>query len=152
MAKPFHLQPLVEYTQNQTDEASKRLALLKAQWQMAEDKLRQLVAYREEYQGRMARSAQVGMSVSALRDYQAFLGKIDTAIEQQKQEVARCQQSWEAGKEEWMAQRRKLKAYQTLEQRHYARESQREAKQEQKEQDESARHAFSRHRSKNHQK
>jgi flagellar FliJ protein len=152
MTKRFHLQPLVEHTQNQTDDAAKRLALLKGYWQAAEDKLQQLIAYREEYQGRMARSAQGGMSVSTLRDYQVFLAKIDQAIGQQKEEIVRCQENWEAGKEAWLAQRRKLKAYQTLEQRHHARENRREAKQEQKEQDESARHAFARGAAKDGQK
>jgi flagellar FliJ protein len=144
MPRRFPLQPLVEYTENQTDDAAKRLALLKARWQGAEDKLQQLFLYRQEYQGRLAQASQRGMSVTALLDYRAFLAKLETAIEQQQEEVARCQADWERGKEDWLAQRRKLKAYQTLEQRHHAREAKREAKQEQKEQDESARHAFER--------
>lgn len=144
MPRRFPLQPLVEYTENQTDDAAKRLALLKARWQAAEDKLQQLILYRQEYQDRLARASQRGMSVTALVDYRAFLAKLETAIEQQQGEVARCQADWERGREEWMAQRRKLKAYQTLEQRHHTREAKREAKQEQKEQDESARHAFER--------
>lgn len=144
MPRRFPLKPLVDYTQDQTDDAAKRLALLKAHWQAAEDKLQQLTLYRQEYQDRLAHSAQCGMSVSALRDYRAFLAKLDAAIAQQKDEVARCQGSWEQGKEAWLAQRRKLKAYQTLEQRHHTREARREAKQEQKEQDESARHSFER--------
>lgn len=144
MPRRFPLQPLVDYTQSQTDDAAKRLALLKARWQAAEDKLQQLHFYRQEYQERLAQASRRGMSVTALLDYRAFLAKLETAIEQQKGEVARCQGDWERGKEEWMAQRRKLKAYQTLERRHHAREAKREAKQEQKEQDESARHAFER--------
>lgn len=144
MARRFPLQPLVNYTQDQTDDAAKRLALLKGRWQAAEDKLQQLIQYHHEYQGRLAQTAQGGMSVSALRDYRAFIAKLEAAIEQQKAEVAQCQAGWERGKEDWLAQRRKLKAYQTLEQRHHAREAKREAKQEQREQDESARHAFER--------
>lgn len=152
MPRRFPLQPLVDYTQDQTDEAAKRLALLKARWQGAEDKLQQLTQYREEYQGRLAQASQGGISVTALMDYRSFLAKLDGAVEQQKEEVARCQADWERGKEEWVAQRRKLKAYQTLEQRHKAREDRREAKQEQREQDESARHAFERNGSKKNSK
>lgn len=139
MARRFPLQFVLEHTQDQVDDAAKQLALLKAQWQAAEDKLAQLETYRRDYGDRLGQTAQGGMSVAALRDFQVFLGKLDGAVEAQRADVSRCQAAWEAGREEWLVRRSKLKAFQTLEQRHQSREAVRESRLEQKEQDESAR-------------
>jgi flagellar FliJ protein len=139
MARRFPLQFVLEHSQSRLDDAAKRLAQLKAQWQLAEEKLTQLEAYRRDYGERMGQTARAGMSVMALRDYQLFLAKLDGAIETQRAEVARCRGAWEEGRAEWLVCRGKLKAFQALEQRHTAREAVREARLEQKEQDESAR-------------
>ncbi len=146
MAKRFPLQTLLDLSQEQLDEAAKRLHALKARWQEAEDKLRQLQGFRAEYQERFRQAGEGGMSVTAWRDYQLFLGKLDHAVEQQQQDVALRMAEWERGKQDWLVERRKLKAYQTLESRHIQRESAKESRREQKVQDESAGHLHRRGR------
>ncbi|MHB9117954.1 MAG: flagellar export protein FliJ [Burkholderiales bacterium] len=144
MARHFPLKPLVGYAQNQTDDAARHLNELKKLWQAAEEKLRQLIAYRGEYRDRLSLAESRGLSVTAWRDYQIFMAKLDGAIDMQQGEVLTCLQRWEHGRELWMLQQRKLKAYQTLSKRHDQREMQRESKMEQREQDEFARHSFDR--------
>lgn len=144
MARHFPLQPLVGFAQNQTDAAARHLHELKASWQAAEEKLRQLIAYRGEYRERLGLAESKGLTVTAWRDYQIFMAKLDGAIDMQRGEVFMCLQRWEHGHELWLVQQRKLKAYQTLSKRHDQREMQRESKMEQREQDEIARHAFNR--------
>ena len=80
----------------------------------------------------------------ALRDYQAFLGKLDAAITQQSEEVEQCRRRWEAGQQAWQLHKRKLSAYDTLAKRHYQGEMRREEKLEQRDQDEFSTQSFTR--------
>lgn len=136
MAKRFPLQTLLDLAQDHSDEAGRKLLLLKVKWQEAEQKLEQLSHFREEYRNRLLQNTQQGMQMAAWREFQLFMGKLDKAIGFQADEVNKCQQRWEAGQRDWMERRRRLKAYDTLSHRHAAGEAKREAKIEQKEQDE----------------
>lgn len=144
MPRRFPLQPLLDLAQNHTDAAARDLHALKVRWQEAEEKLRQLTAYREDYRARLLQTTKLGMQVNALRDFQLFLGKIEVAIRQQTEEVERCKKRWEDGRHEWQAKQRKLKAFDTLSQRHLSSERKREDKLEQREQDELSGREFDR--------
>lgn len=139
MARKFPLQPLLDLSRNHVDAAAKNLQALKVRWNDAEDKLKQLLAYRESYRDRLRESGGNGTSAMALRDFQLFLAKLDAAIKLQQDEVARCQARWNAGQQEWLRQRGKLKAFDTLSQRHKRAEEKRDNQIEQKEQDEFSR-------------
>ncbi|MDP2963173.1 MAG: flagellar export protein FliJ [Sulfurimicrobium sp.] len=136
MARKFPLQPLLDISQNNMDQAAKNLQALRVRWNGAEEKLKQLLAYRETYRERLRDSGSGGTSAMALRDFQLFLVKLDTAIKLQQDEVARCQARWNDGQQEWLRQRGKLKAFDVLSQRHRHAEEKRENQIEQKEQDE----------------
>lgn len=146
MAKRFPLQTLLELAQNQSDEAGRKLQLLKVKWQEAEQKLTQLTLFRDEYRNRLLQNTQQGMQMAAWREFQLFMDKLDKAIGFQVDEVAKCKQRWEAGQREWLERQRQMKAYDTLSHRHAVSEAKREAKIEQNEQDEFAgKSANSRH-------
>ena len=136
MARKFPLQPLLDLSQNHVDSAAKNLQILKVRWNDAEEKLKQLLAYRESYRERLRDSGSGGTSAMALRDFQLFLAKLDKAIHLQQDEVTRCQARWDAGRQEWMRQRSKVKAFGVLSERHRRSEEKRENQIEQKEQDE----------------
>lgn len=136
MAKPFTLQPLLELMQTRTDEATRQLGQLIAAEQSAKSRLQLLEQYREEYAQRLRDAISTGLTQLALRNYQDFLARIDEAITQQKQAVAQSERSTAAGQEQWREQNKRLKAIDTLSQRHDARERYRENKQDQKLQDE----------------
>ena len=142
MPKRFPLQPLFDLAQSQLDDSAKILGLLKMQWQQADEKLQQLLSYREDYRIRLHNGVKQGMNATQMRDFQVFLRKLELAIKQQKDEVARCQALWEAGQRDWLEHRRKLKTYDTLSQRHHRTEAVREARLDQREQDEHARKSF----------
>lgn len=136
MPRRFPLQPLLDLAQDHTDAAARKLGMLKAKWQEAEEKLQQLKSYRVDYQARLLRGTKTGMQANSIKDFHLFLGKLDLAIRQQSEEVERCRKSWEGGLHEWQAKQRRLKAFDTLSQRHLSSERKREDKQEQREQDE----------------
>lgn len=142
MAKRFPLQPLCDLANDRLDAATRRLAQLKQQWQAQEDKLAQLRGFREEYQRRLGESVASGLDMTRMRDFHAFIAKIETAIRQQLIEIERCKTEWEQGQHVWLDERRKLKTYDVLKDRHARAERTRENRIEQREQDEHVRKAL----------
>ena len=139
MAKRFHLQPLVDLAEDRSQNAAQALARLTQAWQAAEHKLEQLRGYLAEYNARLQQQAQSGFSISQLRDFQAFILKLEMAIRAQAEEVEGCKTRWEHGQAEWQAREREVKAYQTLRQRHDQAERRSDERLDQRLQDEFAR-------------
>ena len=71
-----------------------------------------------------------------------FIDKIDAAIVQQRDAVAQSKHRVKTGQQQWHAEQRQVKSFDTLYQRHRSIEIKREARQEQKEQDEFALRGF----------
>jgi len=141
MAKRFPLQPLHDLASDRLDAAARRLAELKQRWQVEEEKLGQLFGFRDEYRRRLGDSGTSGMDMTRMRDFHAFIGKIETAIRKQSAEVERSKGEWEDGQKAWLEERRKLKTYDVLKDRHLRAERYQENRVEQREQDEHARKA-----------
>lgn len=136
MAQPFSLQPLLEIMQTRTDEATRRLGQLIAAEQSAKSRLQMLEQYRDEYAQKLRDAISQGITQLVLRNYQEFLGRIEEAIQQQAMAVRQSENSTAAGQAHWKEQNKKMKAIDTLSQRHDTRERYRENKLEQKLQDE----------------
>ena len=138
MAKPFSLQTVLELMQLRADEATRQLARLIANERDAKSKLDMLAQYRDEYATRFKQAAQSGITQREWHNYQEFLKRLDEAIAAQQQMVAVQAKNTAAGQALWQQQRKKLKAIDTLSERHYSSENVLEQKREQKTQDEYA--------------
>ena len=138
MVKPFSLQTVLELMQVRADEATNRLAHLIASERDAKNKLEMLKQYRSEYSTRFQQAAQKGLSPHEWHNYQEFLNRLDEAIEAQSQMVKQEIQNTATGQTHWQQQRKKLKAFDTLSERHFASEEAIEIRREQKTQDEFA--------------
>ncbi len=138
MTKPFSLQTVLDLMQIRTDDATRHLAQLIASERDAKAKLEMLQHYRDEYATRFRESAQNGLSQREWQNFQQFLNRLDEAIDAQRKTVATQTRHTAAGQVEWQQQKKKLMAFDTLSDRHFARESAREMKREQKIQDEFA--------------
>lgn len=138
MAKPFSLQAVLELMQTRADDATRQLARLIANERDAKNKLDMLQQYRDEYATRFRQAAQNGMTPREWHNYQEFLNRLDEAIEAQRRAVVVQAQHTATGQAHWQQQRKKLKAFDTLSERHFANESALEVKREQKTQDEYA--------------
>lgn len=143
MSKPFALKPLLDLSKNRLDDATRDLGRLVVQENESAKKLELLRNYRSEYEERFRDALNNGIGVEALRNYSAFMARIDDAIDVQKAQLDQSQQNTSVGKQAWMQQRNKLKAFDTLHHRHLASESRKDAKSEQSQQDE---HSARRHR------
>ncbi len=132
MNKPFPLKPLIDLTQVRLDDATRKLGELIALEQEGHRKLELLQSYRAEYAARFEEAARNGIGAEAWRNYSAFLVRIDEAVEVQRKAVDQSRQRTLAGRENWTQHRNKLKAFDTLEQRHLATQSRLVARSEQK--------------------
>jgi len=130
------LKMLLDLAQNRSDAAARRLGELNSREQEAEQKLRLLLGYRQDYQVRFQEFAKHGIDQTEWRNFREFMGKLDAAIAEQRKAVANSRNRMQAGRTYWHAQQRQLKSYDTLSQRQARAESLRAVKQEQREQDE----------------
>ena len=138
MVKPFSLQTVLELMQVRADEATQRLARLIANERDAKNKLEMLLQYRDEYAARFKQSAQNGLTQREWHNFQEFLNRLDEAIDSQRQAVDQQTQNTAVGQKHWQQERKKLKAIDTLSERHFANEEALELRREQKTQDEFA--------------
>ena len=138
MVKPFSLQTVLELMQVRTDDATHHLARLIATERDAKNKLTMLQQYRDEYAIRFRDAAKNGLSPREWQNYQEFLNRLDEAIDSQTKAVLQQVQNTATGQTLWQQQRKKLKAFDTLSERHYANEEARQLRREQRTQDEFA--------------
>ena len=138
MVKPFPLQSLLELSQLRMDESAKRLGELLAGEKEAGARLILLQQYRDEYHERFLAAAKVGIGRDAWSNYQSFLGRLDEAIKQAHAMVAHSKLLTADGQRELAVKHGKVKAFDTLSQRHRSRELGVENRKEQKLQDEHA--------------
>lgn len=108
------LNTLIELAQNRMDDAAKRLGQALASNRTHEDKLQLLVEYREEYRARFRTAAQTGIGPDTWRNYSVFLGKLDEAIVEQESMVERGRSQIEQGRQSWVDERNRKKAFDTL--------------------------------------
>ncbi len=136
MTKPFHLQPLLNLAQMKNESATRKLGQLNKQQHDTQAQLEMLLQYRRDYQARLQTSSQQSMDPAVLRNFQEFINKLDTAITQQLKAVEQSQLSTQMGRGEFTSTQRKLKSFDTLQQRHVETQNKVEAKQEQRASDE----------------
>lgn len=138
MSGKFPLQPLLDLAHTRMDEAARRLGELVALERDSQQKLEMLQQYRDEYKARFVQATRDGIGPEAWRNFSAFLGKLDEAIATQSRLVEQSHHHTSQGQQVWVAQRNKVKAFDTLSQRHQTVLARLEAKQEQRMTDEHA--------------
>ncbi len=138
MAAAFPLQALLEHSRHRMDAAERLLRMLKRKEDTAQQRLLELHGYKSEYQGRLNGVGAVGMEIILLRDFYAFMVKLDSAITHQQSELAQAHAHWQAAHENWLVLRQKVKAYETLAVRHGNQEKQKQERIDQRQTDEKA--------------
>lgn len=136
MVKPFPLQTLRNLAQHQKDSATQKLGQLNQQQLSAQQKLDTLLEYRSDYQTRLQQTTQSGMDPMELRNFQQFINKLNEAISQQRKLVEQSKASTQKGRSEFDTTQRKLKSFDTLQQRHTEQQNKIVEKGEQKALDE----------------
>jgi flagellar FliJ protein len=136
MASDFALQPLLDLAGRRLEAATAELQRLAALRQQAEDSLAQLQSRQAEYLTGLQRALARGIEPDRLRDYRAFLSRLERAIGLQSEELERRRRAWAEAHARWLELRRRERALAVLEQRHHRAEAVREGRREQRRQDE----------------
>lgn len=142
MTEPFRLQPLLDLANSRMDEAARKLGELISGEHECQRKLELLESYRAEYQERFLEAARNGIGPDAWRNFSVFINRIDEAVAAQRAVLEQSRQAIVGGQQAWLAQRNKVKAFDTLSQRHVAEQNRRELKDEQRQSDEHAAKAY----------
>jgi flagellar protein FliJ len=136
MPRAFPLQSLLDLSHLRLDEAGRKLGELIAGEQEASRRHGLLVQYREEYRTRFVVAAQDGLSPGEWQNYASFLARLDAAITQADSAMAHTKQQTVAGQQEWVVKKGRVKAFDTLSDRHQSRIAYQDQRQEQKLSDE----------------
>lgn len=137
MATHFPLQTLLDHARHRMEAAERLLRMLKHKEEAARRRMEDLLEYQADYRARLNGGGQ-SMGIALIRDFYAFMAKLDQAIAHQRGELDAATVRWQAAHDQWLAQRHKVKAYETLAMRHARQENQRNEKREQRQTDECA--------------
>jgi len=127
---------LIELAQHAADAAEQSLQTLARSVTDATAQRDVLQTYRQDYAQRIQQAASCGLSASNYHNFRRFIHTLDDAIVQQNANISRLQVQSEQGRLQWMAHKRKLNAYQTLQQRQQTRLNTVNARREQRQHDE----------------
>jgi flagellar FliJ protein len=117
-------------------EQAERVALAERHLVEMEEKLGALERYRKEYEDGFAARAGAGLGVAAVRDYQAFLGRLGDALEQQRQVVEQARSAHEAAILVWREAAKRAHVVDTLAERWQVEETREESRRDQRDSDE----------------
>ncbi|WP_296662983.1 flagellar export protein FliJ [Paraburkholderia sp.] len=138
MTNPTPLQTLIGLAQDEVDAAAQRLGRLQRERGEVEKQLQALITYRDEYHTRFTETARQGMAAGNVRNFQAFIDTLDTAIDQQRRMLDQATTRVEAAKPEWQRCKQKLGSYEVLQTRQDQVAARKEARREQRDSDEYA--------------
>ncbi len=139
MKRSERLRQLQEEFLAQRKRLDERVAAAQVRVQHAARRLEELQRYRDEYVSGFASRAAAGMGGAGLRDYQAFLARLDEAVRQQQQIAARAAVELEFERQHWREAAVRVRAVEVVGERWRADEKRLVARREQNECDERAR-------------
>jgi flagellar FliJ protein len=138
MKRTTQLRPVQRVLEDGERSRARELGAAQQQVGAAEHKLRELQQYRQDYMRAFEDRARRGHSIVALRDFQAFLARLDAALKQQAAVVESAKVSLSGATQQWKRAARQAKALDVVVDRWNAQENQILQKIEQKESDERA--------------
>jgi flagellar FliJ protein len=134
---------LIQVAQNKTDSAAVKVGQLNARLSESGQKRDVLVNYRDEYRARLDAAVVRGAPASDIRNFRAFLDKLDEAVRQQESEVAFWNVQIANARSAWQSEQRSLNSFNTIANRRDSVIQMAAQRREQKQQDEFASRAVS---------
>jgi flagellar FliJ protein len=136
MARPSPLKILVNLAEHRSQDVARTLGQLIGNGEQGEAKLQVLRNYLMEYRARLDEAVLEGIDGERLRNYLAFIARLERAIADQTAEVARTQARINQEKERWLEQERERRTFETLLERRKLETKRLEARREQNQLDE----------------
>jgi len=117
MATTSALQTLVDLAQRESDAAARRLGVALKAVEEAEQKLQMLLGYRQDYADRLDQAQMNGITPFAYANFVAFLGKLDNAINGQREVIKHAEYKADTERKALQESERKRLSYRTLNER-----------------------------------
>lgn len=138
MANLSALATLIGLAQTATDNAAKKLGAELTAVEEAQQKLTMLHGYRDDYAAKLEAAQMNGITPLAYHNFVAFMGKLDNAINGQREVVKHAEAKSALAKLNWQACERKRLSFRTLSERAAQDALHTENKRDQKQMDEHA--------------
>ncbi|QJE00938.1 flagellar export protein FliJ [Massilia forsythiae] len=138
MANQSALDTLIDLAQRESDDRAKRLGAALKAVEDAEQKLQMLLGYRDDYAGKLDAAQQNGITPFAYHNFVAFLGKLENALNGQRDVIKHAEYKAEMERKAWQESERKRLSYRTLSERAAAQALALESKRDQKMMDDHA--------------
>ncbi|TFZ50447.1 flagella biosynthesis chaperone FliJ [Serratia proteamaculans] len=129
---------LRDLAQDAVEQATQQLGQVRKAQQAAEQQLSMLLNYQDEYRQKLNNQLSGGMESSNWQNYQQFIGTLEQAITQHRQQLMQWGQKVESAVKHWQDKQQRLNAFETLHTRAQSAELQLENKRDQKLMDEFA--------------
>ena len=110
MKRADRLQPVQEVFDDTEQRLAQHLAACERLLSGCEVKLRELCGYRDDYTQGFARRAGAGMGARELVDYQAFMARLNEAIEHQTEVTEQARRERDLQRKRWQDAARRAKA------------------------------------------
>ncbi|WP_413510080.1 flagellar export protein FliJ [Serratia liquefaciens] len=129
---------LRDLAQDAVEQATRQLGQVRKAQQAAEQQLSMLLNYQDEYRQKLNNQLSGGMESSNWQNYQQFIGTLEQAIAQHRQQLTQCGEKVDHAMKQWQDKQQRLNAFETLHTRAQSAELQLENKRDQKLMDEFA--------------
>lgn len=117
MANASALDTLIDLAQRESDAAARRLGAALKAVEDGEQKLQMLHGYRDDYANKLDAAQMAGITPFAYQNFVAFLGKLEQAIDGQREVLKHARVKAEMEKKGWQESERKRLSYRTLNER-----------------------------------
>jgi len=111
MSPTDRFKPVQRIAQSREQKAARELGSSQRNARDQTSRLEELKRYHSEYLERFQNASRAGISVPQMQEYRTFLGKLEQAIEAQKQVVNSSQQECSVRKESWKQKRVRTQVY-----------------------------------------
>ncbi|MGO4742305.1 flagellar export protein FliJ [Serratia quinivorans] len=129
---------LRDLAQEAVEQATRQLGQVRKAQQAAEQQLSMLLNYQDEYRQKLNNQLSGGMESSNWQNYQQFIGTLEQAITQHRQQLTQWGEKVDHAMKQWQDKQQRLNAFETLHTRAQSAELQLENKRDQKLMDEFA--------------
>ncbi|CAI0709629.1 Flagellar fliJ protein [Serratia quinivorans] len=129
---------LRDLAQDAVEQATQQLGQVRKAQQAAEQQLSMLLNYQDEYRQKLNNQLSGGMESSNWQNYQQFIGTLEQAITQHRQQLTQWGEKVESAVKHWQDKQQRLNAFETLHTRAQSAQLQLENKRDQKLMDEFA--------------
>lgn len=140
--KTSTLSMLIDLARNDTDEAAQQLAQMAQAVQAAQQQLDALHSYRKDYAERLQQASETGLTATNYHNFRQFIATLDDAITQQNKMLEQIDAKLHQAKNTWLAEKKRLSSFETLQTRQLRHEAAHESRREQRLNDEISNRSF----------